>query len=155
MPTSLIPPWPNCLLLIAPLLAFNALLAPRLPAGLHPDRGVPAFIMATENALRVLVFVGPLWLTLDIDNNGQIALFVLGSALYLASWAPALGDTALAYQPVVYMLPFTTPLIWLLAVAWIGHSWPFAVASLVFVAFHATHGVFAFRTLRSHPRASR
>jgi hypothetical protein len=141
------PPWPNCLLLVAPLLAFNGLFTARLPAGLHHDEGVPPTLLLPESALRVVVFVAPLWLPLSFDRRGPLILFAVGSVLYLLSWIPALRASTAARRAAVYLLPYATPLIWLLAVAWMGASWPFAGASLVFFALHVTHGVLAHRNL--------
>lgn len=52
------------MLLVAPLLIFNGLFTAPLPPGLHHDKGVPSSLLLAENALRVLVFVAPLWLGL-------------------------------------------------------------------------------------------
>lgn len=145
----LVPAWPNCALLIAPLLAFNGLFTARLPEGLHTDKGVPPFLMVSENLLRVVVFVAPLWLALSLGRRGPLVLFGLGSAVYLASWVPALAGMALAQRLVVYLLRYATPLIWLLALAWMGRSWLFAAASIVFVALHTTHGALAHRSLKA------
>lgn len=147
-----VPPWPNCVVLVAPLLVFNGLFTARLPDGLYHDRGVPSSLLLAENVLRVLVFVTPLWLALSLERRGPLVLFAVGSALYLASWGPGLADMAVARHLVVYLLPHVTPLIWLLALAWMGRSWPFAVASLVFVAVHTIHGVLAYRNLSSDRR---
>lgn len=141
------PPWPNCLLLVAPLLVFNGLFTARLPDGLYHDEGLPSALLLPESALRVLVFVAPLWLPLSLERRGPLILFAVGSALYLLSWIPALADLEGARHIAVYLLPYTTPLIWLLALAWMGASWLFAVASLVFFAVHTAHGVLAHRAL--------
>lgn len=143
------PPWPNCLLLVVPLLIFNGLFTGRLPGGLYHDEGVPPALLLPESALRVLVFVAPLWLPLSLERRGPLILFAVGAALYLLSWTPTLADLPAARHLAVYLLPHATPLIWLLALAWMGASWPFAAASLVFFAVHTTHGVLAHRALEA------
>ena len=141
------PPWPNCLILVVPLLIFNALFTARLPEGLYHDEGVPQALLLPESALRAVVFVAPLWLTLSLERRSPLILFAAGAALYLLSWWPALADLAWARHLAVYLLPHATPLIWLLALAWMGASWPYAAASIVFFVVHTTHGVLAHRAL--------
>jgi len=143
------PPWPNCLLLAGPLLVFNAVFGTRLPEGLYHDEGVPSAIGLPESALRVVVFVAPLWLPLRLERRGPLVVFSLGAVLYVLSWVPALADLELARRMPVYLLPHITPVVWLLALAWMGRSWLFATASLVFVGLHTSHGVLAHRQL--HP----
>jgi hypothetical protein len=53
-------------------------------------------------------------------------MFVLGSTLYLASWVPPLIGSSVARHRIVYLSPHVTPLVWLLALAWMGDSWIFA-----------------------------
>ncbi len=54
---------------------------------------------------------------------------------------------AVAHHLLVYLRPCATLLIWLLALAWMGRSWPFAAASVVLVVLHTTHGDLAHRSL--------
>ena len=91
--------------------------------------------------------MSPLWLSLDLGRRGPLAMFVLGSTLYLASWVPPLIGSSVARHRIVYLSPYVTPLVWLLALAWMGDSWMFAATSLIFVVVHAAHGVFAHRKL--------
>lgn len=83
----------------------------------------------------------------DFKRHVPLLTFAVGSALYLASWVPALKGLPLGRRRVVYFSPYVTPLIWLLAIAWMGRSWPFAVASFLFVAVHAAHGMAAYRCI--------
>ncbi len=77
-----------------------------------------------------------------------LVVFSLGAVLYLLSWVPALADLEVARRMPVYLLPHITPVVWLLALAWMGRSWLFAAASLVFVGLHTSHGVLAHRVLQ-------
>ena len=146
------PPWPNCMVLVAPLLVFSLVLARRLPEDFAGDGGIPRSLRFAENAFRAVVFVVPLWLDFDPARSGPLAWFAAGAALYMASWVPPLLGTSVARRRLVYLLPYATPLIWLLAVAWMGRSRPYTLASMVFVAVHTAHGILAHR--RSPPRGS-
>ena len=54
------PPWPNCMLLVAPLLAFNGLFTGLLAEGLHHDEGVSsAILLAEREQQQVLAPVHP------------------------------------------------------------------------------------------------
>jgi len=140
------PPWPNGLLLVLPLLLFNAALAGRLPPTLFGDVGVPGGLRALEHALRAAVFVGPLWLPTRGGSRAAWWLFGVGAGVYLASWAPALvaGDGPLTRNLAVYLAPYVTPASWLLGIAWIGRSRGYGLAALALVATHAAHGWFAW-----------
>ena len=139
----------NCFWLLLPVFAWNALFASRLPqAGFKSDAGVPRSVLLAEQALRIAVFLWPLFLPLRWQaqrGRAGLALFLLGLIVYCASWLPLLylPDTPWSRSAVGLLAPAYTPLLFLMGIALVGGSWPYALLSLLFVAVHLYHNILA------------
>jgi hypothetical protein len=70
--------------------------------------------------------------------------------IYFASWLPLIyaRETAWSKSAAGLLAPAYTPLIWLAGIALVGGSWPYALASLLFVGLHVYHHILAHHLLR-------
>ena len=139
----------NCFWLLLPIFVWNAIFASRLPQlGFRSDAGVPRSILMAENLLRVGVFLWPLLLPLrwqDPQSRAGLALYALGLLIYCVSWLPLIHSPQAVWSKSAagLLAPAYTPLIWLLGIALIGRSWPYALLSLLFVGLHMYHNILA------------
>ncbi len=129
------------LLLLVPILAWNAAFARRLPKSYNTDDNVPTWLRWAENGLRAIVFVGPLFIPLGVDATSQrtgLWLFGIGCMVYFVSWLPILlrPNATWARSLVGGLGPAYTPAIFLLGLAWIGRSWIYGVAAALFLVAH-------------------
>ena len=82
----------NCLWLMVPALAFNAIFINQLPPVYQRDifwKDIPGWLGAGENQFRALVFFLPVLMPLNIKTRRQrmgLALFLLGTLVYFLSW---------------------------------------------------------------------
>ena len=143
----------NCFWLLLPIFAWNAVFTSRLPqAGFKSDAGVPKPIRVAEQALRIAVFLGPLFLPLrwgDPWSQAGLLLFLEGLLIYFASWLLLIyrPETAWSRSAAGLLAPAYTPLIWLAGIALVGGSWPYALLSLLFVGVHVYHNILAHHLL--------
>jgi hypothetical protein len=139
----------NCFWLLLPIFVWNAIFASRLPQlGFRSDAGVPRSILMAENLLRVGVFLLPLLLPLrwqDPQSRAGLALYGFGVLIYCVSWLPLLyfPEAVWSRSAAGLLAPAYTPLLWLLGIALIGRSWPYALLTLLFVGIHVYHNVLA------------
>ena len=139
----------NCFWLLLPIFVWNAVFTARLPqAGFKSDAGVPQSVLLAEQWLRIAVFIWPLLLPLRWQDQGSRAgwvLFAVGTLVYFVSWLPLLylPETAWSKSAVGLLAQAYTPLLWLAGIALIGASWPYALASLLFVGVHVYHNILA------------
>ncbi len=137
----------NCLWLMIPLLAWNLVLGPRITQEqVISDAHSPSWLLISENITRTLVFALPLLLPLQWkDTWGKAGLFIylIGTLVYFASWLPLLLAPASAWSTSAagLLAPRLTPLLPFLGIALIGHSWPYALLSALFIALHTAHGI--------------
>lgn len=81
----------SCFLLTLPVLAWNILLAPELPAPFQPasfGKDIPLFLIYGENISRSLVFLCMLLMPLQISTSVQkagIVIYISGILVYFAS----------------------------------------------------------------------
>ncbi len=146
----------SCIWLIVPVLLFNVLLMGRLPEIYQPKfftYGIPSWISAGENTFRVLIFVLPLLMPLDIERSGQrigLAAYLAGVTLYSLSWAMQIWfpQSRWSASRWGFMAPSYTPLLWLTGIAFIGDSlflpipyirWIYVWLSIIFLCFHNLH----------------
>ncbi len=157
----------NGIWLFAPVMAWNILLAARLPAAFSPDvfwREVPSVIAIPEKTLRFALFAlsGVTIIEVGATHVAGLLVFGLGLAAYFSSWL------ALIYRPesrwsrhaVGFLAPAYTPSLWLAGVAlsttsYIGHEqwvrWAFVALSAGFLCFHVAHTTLIFRRERCSP----
>lgn len=146
----------SCGLLLVPASVWNIALTGHLPSSFALAefwRDIPAPLAATENYLRVAVFVLPFFMPLNLAapaSKPALLVYGVGTLVYFASWlalilfpasswsASALGFTAPAY----------TPLLWLIGIALLGRHlfwgtfyrwWMYLALALAFLAAHVSH----------------
>jgi hypothetical protein len=155
----------TCGLLILPAAVWNIVFAARLPPAFQAaefDRDVPGWLMAVENGARLLVFLlpfaMPLELTSGIQRTGAV-VFAVGTTAYFASWLPLMLTPASPWSRsrAGFLGPGYTPALWLAGIALIGRSlfftdlyrsWMYAAAAVVFLAAHLAHANIAFGRAR-------
>ena len=131
----------SCLWLVLPLLAFNLVFASRLPARYSAAAAVPTWLAWLEHGLRVVVFVGPVFIPLAIGEAHQrwgLKIFAVGVLVYVASWLPILLAPESGWSRSVLggLAPAYTPLGFFLGIAVIGRSSVYGLAALAFLITH-------------------
>ncbi len=139
----------NCFILIVPVLLWNTIFTSRLPAGYASDVGIPQALLILEHALRIPVFLYPILLPLQINDRyskAGIVIYVVGVLVYFASWIMQLyfQETRWSTSAPGILAPAYTPLIWLLGIGLIGHSWVYVSISILFSFVHVLHNVRVF-----------
>lgn len=154
----------NCFLLLIPVLLWNLVFMPFLPATItNPEKwsDFPKVLLWLEGITRIIVFVMPAFMPLRIKTPGQkagLVLYVLGLIIYLFAWrefilfphgtwaTSLIGFTSLAY----------TPFIIFMAIALIGrrmyvkfpyHRLVFALSALAYTVLHTWHTVLVYMTI--------
>jgi hypothetical protein len=135
----------NGVWLVLPVLVVNIVLAGALPEGYGSDEGVPGWLLAVEWVLRVVVFAAPVLMVVTLQGRAGrfgMVVYVLGLALYAASWAVviAAGDAGVG-NPVAATAPYWTPAVFLSGVALLCRRWWYLVPVGLFVAAHTGHGL--------------
>jgi hypothetical protein len=139
--------WLNCLWLMAPLLAWNIILAPKITlVKVISDANSPIWLLAAENIVRMIVFAGPLLLPLrvqDTISKTGLAIYLIGTLLYFITWIPLIWmpNSLWSQSAVGVLAPRLTPFLPFLGIALIGHSAPYAVVSALFIILHTWHGI--------------
>ena len=139
--------WLNCLWLMVPLLAWNIIIAPKITLErVISDSNSPGWLLLAENIARVIVFAVPLLLPLQIRDTMSktgFAVYIIGTLIYFASWLPLIWmpDSAWSQSAAGLLAPRLTPFLSFLGIALIGHSAPYAVFSVIFIALHTWHGI--------------
>jgi hypothetical protein len=137
----------NCLWLIVPLLAWNVVLGPRIvQEAITSDAHSPKWLLIAENVVRILVFVLPVLIPLqvkDIWAKAGLSIYILGTLVYFASWLPLLlaPGSAWSTSPPGLLAPRLTPFLSFLGIALIGASWPYGLVAAVFIFLHTWHGL--------------
>ncbi len=154
----------SCGLLLLPAIAWNlAFTSTLMPAYAMAEfwRDIPAPLAFAENALRAVVFGLPFAMPLHLTSTRErsaLAVFVLGTLVYFASWLPLMYWPQSAWSASVLgsLAPTWTPIVWLPALAMLGQRlfwgkryrwWMYLLACIGFLAAHVGHA--AFVTLRS------
>ena len=117
----------NCLWLILPLLAWNLVLGPRITqVAIISDSHSPKWLLIAENIARILVFALPVLIPLPIGADWRsalpkigLAVNILGTLIYFASWLPLLFAQASAWSnsPAGLLAPRLTPYFSFLGIA--------------------------------------
>lgn len=131
----------NCFWLLLPLLAFNLVFASKLPERYSADDAVPTWLAWLEHGLRVPAFFGPLLMPLGFGTRTQqvgLAIFVVGSLVYLASWIPPLRrpDSPWARSLLGGMAPAYTPALFFTGLAVLGDSPLYGGLAAAFLVVH-------------------
>ncbi len=137
----------NGLLLLLPLLAWNLVLGSRLTQeAITSDAHSPKWLLVAESIARVLVFIFPLLLPIQLKdawNKAGLAVYCLGILIYFGSWLPLLlaPDSAWSQSAAGLLAPRLTPFLPFLGIALVCNAWPYGVISAVFIFFHTWHGI--------------
>ena len=141
----------NCFWLILPLLAWNILLGPRITdPRVTSDAHSPQWLLMAEAIERVLVFGLLLFMILPGRADFQstlpktgLAVYILGTLVYIASWLPLLFAPASAWSngTAGLLAPRLTPYLAFLGIALLGGSWLYGVIAAAFICLHTWHGV--------------
>lgn len=137
----------NCLWLMLPLLVWNIILGPRIKdARITSDGYSPRLLLLAENVIRIIVFMLPLLLPLqlkDIISKAGLWIYIAGTLIYFVSWLPFLfaPQSVWSNSAAGLLAPRLTPYLSFLGVAIIGQSWLYAVIAGLFIILHTWHGV--------------
>jgi hypothetical protein len=151
----------NCFLLSIPILIWNLILANKLPKVFQSEifwKDIPPLISYGENISRFAIFGLMFFMPVSILTATQkkgIALYIIGSLLYFASWLMLIYFPYSVWSNTIFgfMAPAYTPLLWLLGIGFIGNSfyfnlaykrWMFISIAIVFILFHCSHTYLIF-----------
>lgn len=151
----------NCFLLLIPIFLWNILLYDYLPDLYQTDffdRDLPKFIVYSENVLRILVFVLPVFMILSLKTKQQkrgFTLYLVGVLLYFSSWILVIvaPESAWSKSLIGFTAPAFTTIIWFIGIGLIGNksyfnipylSWIYIGVSLFFVMIHTAHTYLIF-----------
>lgn len=151
----------NCFLLMLPVIIWNSIWTPFLPAPYQPDvfeNDIPGWLIYAENASRIVLFLLTLLMPLSVTTPKQrkgMYLYVTGLLLYFASWTALLVLPASAWSTgwIGFSAPAWTPVFWLAGIACLGHSfyfrlqyrkWYFISVALLFLVVHNTHTMLVY-----------
>ncbi len=146
----------SCGLLLLPALLWNVAFSDRLPPAYAMAefwRDVPAPLGFIENSLRIIVFVLPFAMPLDLSTPAQrkaLLVFVFGTLVYFASWLAVMAspDSFWSTSALGFTAPAYTPALFLLGLAMLGRRlfwghfyrmWMYFVVSGGFLAAHISH----------------
>jgi len=152
----------NGVLLIVPAMVITFGLWSALPAqyGVEAfDRGVPAWLLNVENALRVAVFGIPVLLYFGRRSRLQVTgwyVYLVGMLAYLCSYLAQIYLPASAWSGSVigFTAPAWTTLLWFAGIAlvcertWLAlpwHRWVYLACAAAFVTAHTAHAYMAFQ----------
>lgn|GEM_PF-2962817 len=129
----------NGIVLVVPLLAWNAAMWPRLPAGAGGTASVPLLLEITEQCLRVAVFAMPLWLRLEYRGTRGCCgwlLYGLGLLTYTLTWIPWLRGVEQEHL-LLLLGPTVSPLVLFAGIAVLGRSAAYGLVAAGFTLVHA------------------
>ena len=146
----------SCGLLLLPAIAWNvAFTGTLMPASAMPEfwRDIPAPLVFIENVLRALVFGRPFAMPFQMTTQRDrraLAVFVLGTLVYFASWVALMywPQSAWSGRVLGALAPAYTPILWLAALAVLGQRlfwgrfyrwWMYLVVCIGFLAAHVGH----------------
>ena len=148
----------NCMMLLLPIMAWNLILANKLPWAYSEEvfsKDIPSFIVSGENVLRLIVFILPVLMPIRIETQGQklgLWLYIIGTVIYFLSWLVQIyfPQSAWSLSTWGFLAPAYTPLIWLTGIGLIGsslylsspyRSWMYIAISITFIGFHLSHAL--------------
>lgn len=150
---------------IIPVLLWNMILAKKLPPTFQAktfDKNIPRFLLIGENVFRIIIFILPLFLQIDIHSKyglSGLIVYLTGVILYFISWLILIivPDSAWSKSVYGFTAPAYTPLIWMLGLSLMFDSfyfkipyvaWEYAVPAFVMICFHFSHARLAYK---KHP----
>jgi hypothetical protein len=137
----------NGFLLILPLLAWNLALGSHLTQeAINSNAHSPGWLLVAENITRVLIFIFPLLLPIQLKDawsKSGLVVYCIGTLIYFASWSPLLlaPESAWSQSTAGLLAPRVTPFLSFLGIALVCNAWPYAVISAVFIFIHTWHGI--------------
>jgi len=151
----------NCILLLLPIMAWNVIFSSKLPALYSTEifwKDIPLFIASGENIFRLIVFILPVLMPMQIETRSRklgLGLYIIGTAVYFLSWFLQMYFPQSAWSLSIwgFLAPTYTPLIWLTGIGLIGstlyfsspyRSWMYIVTSTIFLSFHLSHALTVF-----------
>jgi hypothetical protein len=149
-----------CFWLVVPILALNVVYASRLPEMFQPEvflTDIPGWITGPENTFRLLLFILTGFLPMRANRAGW-ALFLAGTAIYVASWAVLIlaPEAGWSTSAAGRLAPAYTPALWLAGIGMIagrpGFSYTprrrwiviYTILASGFLAAHITHTALVF-----------
>lgn len=131
---------------VLPVLVGNVVAAGALPSVYADDTGVPAWLLAAEWVSRIVVFAGPLLMTVRVrtpTGRAGLGLYVAGLSAYVASWVllVAGGGGYVEDHPVVALAPYWTPGVFLAGLGLMAGAWWYLGAVAAFTLAHTWHGL--------------
>ncbi len=152
----------NCFLLLLPIFAWNMVFANKLPQK-YTDKGkwndIPKALAAIENTFRTIVFLSPVLMILNINNDRTtigLIIYIIGLIIYFLAWLLQMyrPDSPWSKSLLGMMAPAFTPIIWLNGIALIGQenflkipgfSLFYIIISLIFISVHSLHAYIVFK----------
>ena len=148
-----------------PVFIWNLLFTSKLPFPYNRpefDSAAPKLVLILESILRLAVFLMPLGFSIDVSaGRGRIGLWIylIGILVYFASWVPLMRTPHSVWSRSLmgFCAPAFTPLIWLVGIALMPHSWYFSdayspwqylIPVFLFILFHLTHNALSFTRLK-------
>ena len=151
----------NGFILLIPILVWNLIFTSNLPLAYEQksfDSNIPIFLLIGENIFRIIVFIFPILLKINISaSNGKLGLLIygFGSMLYYISWLMLIyaPNSFWSTSEIGFTAPAYPPLIWLIGIGLMADSyyfklsyikWHFIIPSILFALFHITHTYLVF-----------
>lgn len=151
----------NCFLLLIPIIIWNIFLIDLLPETYSRNvfwNNIPFLLLLSENLLKIIVFVFPLFLKISVDtksNKYGFVFYFIGIIIYFLSWILQIyfpfsfwSQSFIGYSALAF-----TPIIWLMGIGLIGNqsflrnknvSNIYIIFSVVFVFVHTYHSYLVF-----------
>lgn len=154
----------TCFMLLLPVLLWNIVFVNRLPE-VYTNKAIwddiPSWLMLSEHALRMVVFMAPLFLKISFKLKTQkagLALYLIGLLLYFLSWIWQIyfPQSSWSTSLMGYMAPAYTTMFFFLGIGLIGRQsimnipkpgTVYIAISLLFVIVHSCHAYLAYQNI--------
>ena len=157
----------SCGLLLLPAVAWNIALGKHLPPAYQPNefkRDIPVLLVLPENGFRVVVFMLPFLMPLDMTAPGAVqglGLFCAGTLVYFASWLALIlhPKSGWSRSRWGFAAPAYTPVLWLVGIALLGDHlfwgtfyrwWMYLIPCAAFLMAHITHTMRVYVRMHQH-----
>ncbi|MGG8496590.1 hypothetical protein ACQY1Q_09250 [Tenacibaculum sp. TC6] len=120
----------NCFLLLIPLILWNVALINYLPKKYRADsfnNHIPLIIKYSENGIRLILFILPVFMILSLKTNLQkigFSMYILGIILYFSSWLLVIinPDSSWSQSLIGFMAPAYTTILFFVGIGLIGNK---------------------------------